>query len=81
MARSPLLELLRYGALSLMLSVVLVAAGERWPQPLPPNPAWALALVVLPPVVVLLWLACNWRLPDRGAGDDGESQQSMASEL
>jgi hypothetical protein len=81
MARSPLLELLRYGALSLMLSVVLVAAGERWPQPLPPNPLWALALVVLPPAVVLLWLALHWSLPAQGTGDGGESQQSKASEL
>ena len=81
MARPPLLELLRYGALSLMLSAVLVAAGERWPEPLPPEPLWALVLVIVPPALVLLWLAMHWSLPAQGDGDGGESQQSKASEL
>ncbi|MEB3234615.1 MAG: hypothetical protein VKM98_04220 [Cyanobacteriota bacterium] len=81
MSRSPWRSLLRYWALSLMLSVVLVAAGDRWPQPLPVQPALALALVLLPAVAVLLWLALNWSLPGAGPGDTGESHHSEVVEF
>ena len=70
-------------ALSLMLSVVLVASGERWPQPLRPDPVLALALVSVPPLLMLLWLAFHWRLPasqQAGPGDRGQSQHPEAME-
>ncbi|MBM5797324.1 MAG: hypothetical protein FJ050_05600 [Cyanobacteria bacterium M_surface_7_m2_040] len=70
-------DLLRYWALSLMLSAVLVAAGERWRQPLPVQPWLVAALVLIPPLLMLGWLALHWSLP----GEGGESQQSKADEL
>ena len=73
--------ILRLWALSLMLSVVLVAAGQRWPQPLEPDPLTVAALLLLPPLLTLLWLAGNWRLPavpQAATGERGESQNSEA---
>ncbi|MEB3275681.1 MAG: hypothetical protein VKM92_01830 [Cyanobacteriota bacterium] len=70
-------DLLRFWALSLMLSVLLVAAGERWPQPLPVQPWPVVALVLVPPLAMLVWLALHWSLPD----DGGESQQSKSDEV
>jgi len=77
--------LLRFWALSLMLSAVLAAAGERWPQPLPVVPAVVALLVLLPPLLVLVWLGFNWRQqPDPaavGTGERGESQDYQPREL
>ena len=58
-------------ALSLGLSALLVAAGQRWPQPPELRPALVWSLVWLPPLVMALWLVGRWRLP--GAGQEGES--------
>ncbi len=78
-------SLLRLWALSLMLSVVLAAAAERWPQPLPIVPAVVALLVLLPPLLVLVWLGFNWRLPappaGSGTGERGESQDYQATKL
>ena len=72
-------SILQLWALSLMGSVMLVAAAERWPQPLQPQPLVVAALVLTPPLLMLLWLLLRWRLPeppDSGAGERGESQHS-----
>lgn len=63
-------SVIRLWALALMLSAVLVAAGQRWSQPLHPEPLLAWLLVLGLPLVVALWLGFNWRLP---AGQGGES--------
>ena len=74
-------SVLRLWALSLMLSVVITAAGERWPQVLPVNAVVVALLVLIPPALMLVWLAFHWRL-DAGAvpgsGERGESQDPEA---
>jgi len=60
-----------------MLSVVLVAAGQRWPQPLNPEPLVVAALLLTPPGLMLVWLLANWRVPPvprAGTGERGQSQ-------
>ena len=80
-------SLLRYWALSLMLSVILAAAAERWPQSLPVDPLWVAALVLGPPLLMLVWIACHWRLPaseddpeGSRSGDGGQSQNPASME-
>ena len=80
--RRHLLELVRNGSeasigkglLTTQLSAVLAAAGERCPAPLPirPTPVWA--LVLLPPLAMVLVLLAGWALPRQ----EGESSQSPA---
>ncbi|MCH9713745.1 MAG: hypothetical protein K0U63_04255 [Cyanobacteria bacterium] len=67
-------SLLRVWALALALSTALVAAGERWPQPLTPDGRWVWALVLGLPLLMGLWLWSRWGSA-RGAGnpDRGES--------
>jgi hypothetical protein len=67
-------SLLRLWALALALSAALVAAGERWPQPLTPDGRWVWGLVLGPPLLMGLWLWSRWGSA-RGAGnpDRGES--------
>ena len=77
-AGSLIRSLIRLWALSLMLSTVLVAAGERWPQSLPVHSGVVAALVLGLPLLQLLWLARHWSLPaadGSGTVDGGESQQ------
>jgi len=72
-------QVLRLWALSLMVSVVIAAAAERWPQTLVPDPRVVAALVLVPPLMVLIWLGFNWRLggsAGEGSGDGGESQHT-----
>jgi ABC-type molybdate transport system permease subunit len=65
---SPLAGVLRVWALALAISAALVAAGERWPQPLPLQQGVVWLLVSLPPLLMGLWLLTHWSLPhpDRG---------------
>ncbi|MEY4759558.1 MAG: hypothetical protein RLZZ268_1056 [Cyanobacteriota bacterium] len=71
----------RLWALALAISALLVAAGERWPAPLPLQLPLVWGLVWLPPLAMGLWLLARWRLPgvsgvpDPGAPDPdrGES--------
>lgn len=58
-------SVLRVWSLALALSVVLAAAGERWPEPLPIRPAVVWALVLLPPLLMALALLADWSLPPR----------------
>lgn len=62
----------RLWTLALVPSVLLAAAGQRWPAPLPLQPALVWFLVVLPPLALGLWLLSHWSLPDP---DRGESKQ------
>ncbi|MEB3306960.1 MAG: hypothetical protein VKK98_02290 [Cyanobacteriota bacterium] len=61
--------------LAFALSAALVAAGERWPAPLPIRPALVWTLVLLPPLLVAAVLLWRWRQAADGgpAGDGGES--------
>jgi hypothetical protein len=62
--------------LALALSATLVAAGRRLPQPLTPEGAWVVVLVLGLPLLMGLALAARWQFaatsvhPDRGESDD-----------
>jgi hypothetical protein len=58
--------------LALGLSALLVAAGRRWPEPLPPRPEWIWALLLLVPLATLALVLARWSL-----GDEGESSGAM----
>jgi hypothetical protein len=67
-------ELLPVWGLALVLSAALVAAGERWPQPLTPDGRWVGLLVFGLPLLMGMALVAGWlfRAPV-GAPDRGES--------
>jgi len=77
-------SVLRLWALSLMLSALLAAAGERWPAALPIEPTLVAALVLVPPLVMLIWLGWHWTVPGvpagSGSGDRGQSQNHASME-
>ena len=64
MAASPTRSLLRSWALALAASVVLAAAGERWPLPLSPDGAVVWALLLLPTLALAGLLLARWSLAD-----------------
>ncbi len=68
------LGLLPVWGLALALSAALVAAGERWPQPLTPDGRWVALLVVGPPLLMAFVLVAGWLFPaPAGDPDRGES--------
>ena len=82
MADSKLLSLLLGWSLALLISALLVSAGQRWPEPLAVVPWKVWALVLIPPLLMGAWIASRWdRVPaaaaDRsGDGDEGQSCNS-----
>lgn len=78
MSSAKLRQVARLWALALVMSCLLAAAAERWPQPLPPRADLAWALVLLPPLATLLWLLRGWSLP--AAGQEGESGAESAEQ-
>jgi hypothetical protein len=68
-------EVLPGWLLALLGSALITAAGRRWPAALPIQPLLALALVLVPPLLLLLWLLLAPRrpLPDPCDPDRGES--------
>ncbi len=70
MPLAKLRDLLRSWALALAVSAALVAAGDRWPQPLAIRPPLVWSLVLLPPAVIALVLVLRWPVPE---GDGRES--------
>jgi hypothetical protein len=72
MASSKFRAIARLWALALAASALLAAAGERWPQPLQPRADLALALVLVPPLLLAAWLLLR---PDPSVGS-GESEGS-----
>ena len=75
MPAAKLRDLLRSWALALALSAALVAAGDRWPQPLVIRPALVWILVLLPPAVMAAVLMLRWPVPaeESASGDGRES--------
>ena len=59
-------SVLRLWALALAGSVLLVASGERWPEPLAVQPAVVWSLLLVPPALVALVLLIRWRNPGEG---------------
>jgi hypothetical protein len=68
-----LAELLRSWAAALAASAALVAAGNRWPDPLAIRPGLVWGLVLLPPGLMALLLLRRWQLQQPAAGEGGES--------
>lgn len=69
MTSSKTRAVLRLWALALAISAVLVAAGERWPEPLQPRGDVIAVLLLALPLAMVLWLLGRWRL-DRGESTD-----------
>ncbi len=76
-AARPAPLLLSWGS-ALLLSALLVAAGRRWPEPLPPLPWLVWGLILGPPALMGLWLASRWRRVS--AGEEGESTDSTLTQ-
>ena len=51
------------------LQNLLVAAGHHWPETPPIRPGLALALVLLPPLAMGMWLWRNWDVSPGTPGD------------
>jgi hypothetical protein len=67
-------DLLPVWGLAVALSAALVAAGERWPQPLTPDGRWVGVLVFGLPLLMGLALVAGWLLcAPAGDTDRGES--------
>lgn len=61
-------------ALALGISALPVAAGRHWMEPLTIRPAVALALVLLPPLLVGVWLGHNWDLSPSSKRDQNRKE-------
>jgi hypothetical protein len=68
----------RLWALALALSAVLAAAGERWSAPLPIRGDVVVALLLVPPLAMALWLVGRWVLPGEGGESDPISEDTRA---
>ena len=79
MPLAKLRTLLRSWALALALSAALVAAGERWPQPLPIQPPVVWSLVLLPPLLMAALLLWRWPRLQSGGPAAGRSGAGGAS--
>jgi hypothetical protein len=83
-----LASLLLVWGLALIISALLVLAGQHRPEPLVPTPALVWGLVLSPPLLMGLWIAGRWdRVQaleptagvgpgDPGDGDEGQSCNS-----
>ncbi|MCP9775536.1 hypothetical protein KBY58_01635 [Cyanobium sp. HWJ4-Hawea] len=63
-------QVLQLWALALALSVVLVAAGDRWPEPLQLQPLLVWGLVLAPPALMGIWLLSRWRIDGKGESEN-----------
>jgi hypothetical protein len=61
----------RLWAVALLLSAALAIAGRHWPDPLTPRADVVAALVLLPPLLLVIHLLRDWRAVE--AGQRGES--------
>lgn len=65
-------QLLGIWALALAMSGALVAAGQRWQEPLPLRGDLILALLLVPPLAVVALLMGSWRLDAPTPEEPGE---------
>jgi len=64
--------------LALGLSALMVAAGQRWPQPLPIQPGWVWAGLFLLPLFTLVGVLARWPVPQASAElEEGESSRAL----
>jgi hypothetical protein len=77
MNAAKILEVARLWSAALVLSTLLAAAAVRWPGPLPILPAVVAALVLGPPLLLVLAVLLRWRLP--AADQGGECPQATES--
>jgi hypothetical protein len=61
--------------LALGLSALLVAAGQRWPQPLRIQQAWVWTSLFLLPLVTLLAVVARWSVPEGGESSDAMKER------
>ncbi|MFM7235833.1 MAG: hypothetical protein ACKOYK_03540 [Cyanobium sp.] len=74
MGPTKLQELALTWLLALGLSALLVAAGQRWPQPLPIRAAWVWAALFGLPLLTLVVVLVRWPMPEaRPSVEGGES--------
>jgi hypothetical protein len=66
-----ILSVARLWGLALLLSAALAIAGRHWPDPLTPRADVVAALVLLPPLLLVIHLLRDWRAAE--AGQRGES--------
>lgn len=59
-------SLLRVWGVALLVSLLVVMAGRRWPGPPPLHLPLVALLTLLPPLLVIAWLVRHWRLPPAG---------------
>ncbi len=72
-------KLLAVWLAALLLSGGLAWAGQNWPEPLPIDLGWVVALVLVPPALMGLWLLIGWGPSTTSkppTGDGGESLHS-----
>lgn len=69
--------LISWGA-ALLLSALLVMAGQRWPEPLTIRPLLLWSLLLGPPGLLALWLASRWR---RCGDEEGQSSEGTHEQV
>ena len=62
--------------LALGLSALLVAAGRRWPEPLPLQSGWVWALLLVVPSVTLAAVVARWSLAEEGESTGATKERS-----
>ncbi|MFM7675695.1 MAG: hypothetical protein ACKO5F_08930 [Synechococcus sp.] len=79
---SKLASVARLWILALGLSLLLVAAGQHWPETPTPTPLLVWTLLLAPSALLGLWILRHWRLPAAGSpgGEGGESCERTQGE-
>ena len=81
MTSAKLRQVLQLWALALAISAVLVAAGQRWSEPLPIGDSLVWALLLLPSLLMALLVLGRWSLPAAPdlslPGQERESEDSI----
>ena len=72
-------KLLAVWLAALLLSGGLAWAGQRWPEPLPIDLGWVVALVLGPPALMGLWLLLGWTSGTGEPGPTGDGGESLHS--
>ncbi|MEI7666234.1 MAG: hypothetical protein WCI65_09335 [Synechococcaceae cyanobacterium ELA263] len=81
MTSAKLRQVLQLWALALAISAALVAAGQRWSEPLVIRDSLVWGLLLLPSLVMVLVVLGRWSLPAAPdltlPGQEGESDDSI----